>query len=191
MNAGDCRQPLGLDDLLAWWCGELDEPRSDEVELHLLGCDACGARLDEIAALGDGVRRAFEAGLVGAVVGADFAHALAARGLRLREHAVDLNGSIACTIAPDDDVLIARLRAPLAGVERLDLLRLGAQGEVARRATDIPFDGDAGEVVLVAPAARVRKMPSGVETMRLVAVDAAGGERVLGDFRFDHTAWPS
>jgi len=184
----DCRQPPGFDELLAYWLGDLDEPRSDAIDEHLLGCDACGARLDEIAALGEGVRRAFDDGLVGVVIGEPFAQRLVERGLRVREHAVALNGSVSCTIAPDDDVLVARLRAPLGGIARLDLVRSNAKGEL--RAQDIPFDAESGEVVMVAPAARVRSLPSGVEWMRLVAVEASGDEREVGRFRFDHSAWP-
>lgn len=189
MSATDCRQPLGLDLLVEYWLGDLDEARTDALDLHLLGCDACGARLDEIAALGEGVRLAFAEGLVGAVVGQPFAQRLAERGLRLREHSVDLNGSVSCSVAPDDEIVLARLRAPLAGVQRLDIVRRGAHGGPDSRAADVPFDAGSGEVVVVVPAARVRTMPSGVELMELVAVDAAG-ERVIGQYRFDHRTWP-
>lgn len=177
------------DALVAYWLGELDEARTQALDKHLLGCDACGERLDGLLELADGVRRAFDAGFVAVSVGTGFVQRLAERGLRLREHCVERNGAVACSVAPDDDVLIARLQlAPedLASVERLDIVRRTA-GEPEARASDVPFDAASGEIVLVAPAARVRQLPSGVEELRLLAVDAAG-ERLLGAYRFDHRA---
>ncbi|MDM0110781.1 zf-HC2 domain-containing protein [Variovorax sp. J22R133] len=182
-----CRQPIAFDTLVEHWLGELDDARTQQVDEHLLGCDACGAQLDEIIALGEGVRGAFNAGLFGTAVGADFPRRLSGRGLRLREYRVERNGSVNCSIDPQDDVLISRLSAPLSGIERLDLVRVGVPGEPEFRAADIPFDAASGEVVFVMPAARLRKMPSYVEHMRLVAVDPSG-ERLIGDYTFNHRA---
>lgn len=185
MNAPACLHPLELDALLAYWLGELDEERTQRVDEHLLGCDRCGARLDEVIALGEGVRSAFDAGLVGSVVGADFAQRLAERGLRVREYRVERDGGVNCSVAPDDDVVLTRLRAPLTGIARLDLVHLGAAGQPDVRAADIPFDPERGEVVFVSPAARLREMPSCVHRVRLLAVDASG-ERPIGDYTFHH-----
>jgi hypothetical protein len=185
MSASSCRQPIGFDALVEYWLGELDDERTQAVDLHLLGCEPCGARLDELVALGEGVRAAFASGWVGTVVGAGFAQRLAERGLKVREHRVERNGSVNCSVAPDDDVVIGRLRAPLSGIARLDLVRQGPPGEPAVRAVDIPFDAAGGEVVFVAPAARLRELPSCVERMQLFAVDAAG-ERLIGDYVFNH-----
>jgi len=181
-----CGAPLPWDVLVQYWFGELDAAATEQVDLHLLGCDACGARLDEIAALGDGVRRAFDGGLVALVAGADFTRQLAERGLRVREYRVERNGGVDCTIAPDDDVVVSRLSAPLAGVERVDLL-LQLHGRPEWRSVDIPFDAARGEVVVVNSTARVRALPACVEQARLVAVDTAtGAQRVIGDYTFNH-----
>lgn len=191
MNAAPapCRQPLGWDVLVRYWLGELDDAGTEQVDRHLLGCDDCGARLDEIAALGDGVRRAFDAGFVAAVVGDAFAQRLAERGLRLREYRVERGGSVNCSVAPDDDVVVSRLAgAPLEGIARLDLVRRGRDGAPDTRAVDIPFDATRGEIVLVAPAARLRALPDCVEQVQLLAVDAAGGEHVVGRYTFNHSA---
>jgi hypothetical protein len=185
MNAPVCLQPIELDTLVEYWLGELDEEGTRRVDEHLLGCDPCGAKLDEVIALGDGVRRAFASGLVGTVVGAGFTERLAQRGLRLREYRVERNGSVECSVGPDDDVVISRLSAPLSGVSRVDLVRIGMPGEPEVRAQDIPFDPASGEVVFIVPAAWLREMPSYVERMRLLAVDASG-ERPIGDYTFNH-----
>lgn len=187
MNATACPRPLPDDTLVEYWLGDLGDARTQEVDLHLLGCDACGARLDALVALADGVRGAFGAGLFGTVVGAGFAQRLAERGLRLREYRVPRNGSVECSVAPDDEVVIARLAAPLAGIARLDLLHGAMPGEPEARAADIPFDAASGEVILASPVARLRELPDCTERMRLVAVDEAG-ERVVGDYTFNHRA---
>jgi anti-sigma factor RsiW len=174
--------------LAAYWLGELDPAQTEAVDLHLLGCEACGAQVDGLAALADGVRRAFDAGLVGAVVGAGFVQRLAERGLRVREYRVAPQGSVACTVAPDDDVVLGRLAAPLAGLMRVDLLRRSAPDGAAERAPDIPFDAASGEVIVVSAAAQLRALPDSVEHVELVAVQA-DGERVIGTYTFNHHAW--
>jgi hypothetical protein len=107
--------------------------------------------------------------------------------LRLREYRVPRDGSVHCTVAPDDDLLISRLQAPLAGVERLDLVT--REGDATERLNDIPFSAAAGEVVLVPRVDRIRALRESTATMWLIAVEQ-GGERVLGEYRFFHTPWP-
>ena len=59
---------LSVDALLDYWLHD-DAPAAavDAVDEHLMQCDACGQVLDELIALGDGVRSAFRAGAVSAV----------------------------------------------------------------------------------------------------------------------------
>lgn len=189
MTEPGCSQPLAFETLVAYWLGELAEPQMQAVDLHLLGCDSCGAEADALAALAGGVRAAFDAGLVGSVVDGGFVRHLQARGLRVREYRVAAGGSVNCSVAPDDDVVVSRLGASLAGVTRLDLVRVGAHGEPDLRAADIPFEGARDEVLVVVPAARLRELPDGVERVRLLAVDR-DGERVVGDYAFNHRRAP-
>jgi hypothetical protein len=51
---------------------------------------------------------------------------------------------------------------------------------------DIPFDAASGEVVVTPKIAHIRSMPAHRFRVRLVAVEA-GGERVIGDYTFNHT----
>ena len=114
------------------------------------------------------------AGAVHAVVADAFVKRLAAQGLRLREYRVPHNGSVYCTVAPDDDLLITRLDAPLAGVERLDVELLGVEGAGRERLRDVPFDAAAGEVVLAARMERMRALPAST------AADAAPCHGAVG-----------
>ena len=166
--------------LVAYWLGELDDARESAIEEHYLGCAACSAQLAEVEALADGVRRALGAGLVRFVVTPRYVEQLRAHGLRLREYKVPRNGSVNCSVGPDDDVLLSRLQVPLEGVERLDLIA----GE--NRLEDIAFDAQSGEVVVAPSIAYIRTLPACRYVMRLVAVEAKG-ERVLGEYTFNHS----
>lgn len=176
--------------LIDWWFGDADAATADAVDEHLMSCDACGARVDELAALGRGVREAFAAGQVGAVLSAPFIARLKDGGRRVREYRVPLGGSVACAVAPDDEVLVTQIDAPLAGVHRLDL---AIEDTIApgtpRRLEDVPFDADAGTLLFASRLAEVRRLPSHDFVVRLIAVDG-GAERELGRCSFHHRATP-
>jgi hypothetical protein len=185
----ECPAPIPLATLAEYWLGELDEVNEARVEEHLLGCGSCSDALQELADLGGGIRALVRDGAVGAVVTDAFVERLAAAGLRLREYRVPLNGSVNCTVAPDDDVMVTRLQAPLAGVEQVDLVMLDIPGQEHFRLRDIPFDPATGEVVLTPRIDSIRAAPVHTERMQLMAV-TRDGERVIGEYTFNHTPWP-
>ena len=104
----------------------------------------------------------------------------------MREYRVPRNGSVNCTVAPEDDLLVSRLEAPLAGVGRLDLV-VHAPGLPDEVKQDIPFDPARGEVVMSANMPQLRAMPSLRLRFELVAVDGED-RRVLGEYTFNHSA---
>lgn len=181
-----CVSPIPLATLLEYWLGELDEAREGQLDEHLLGCDHCSANLQSLVDLAGEVRAAVRVGAVHTVLTEAFVKRLAAEGLRLREYRVPHNGSVNCTVAPDDDLLITRLGAPLAGVERLDLERLGDEGTALERLSDVPFDAAAGEVVFTPQMDRIRALPLTTVRYRLLAV-APSGERLVGEYTLYHT----
>lgn len=188
MATPSCSVPIALNVLAEYWFGDADEATTNAIEEHLLGCDVCGAQLDELIALGHGVRAAFDDGLVGACVGAEFIDRLAARGTRVREYRVPRNGSVECSVAPDDKLLVSRLQAPLAGVTRLDVVARSSLTGSEQRRQDVPFDSASGEVVLAPKLADVRRLPAHRIEIRLIAVEP-GGERLLGHYTLNHTPW--
>ena len=187
MTEPTCDAPVGLSRLVEYWLDELDEAAEAGVDEHLLGCGACSEELARLVALGGGIRAAFARGMVRAFVTETFVRHLAERGVRLREYRVPRNGSVNCSVAPEDEVLITRLEAPLSGVSRLDAVFYDLSGARAEVLEDIPFDPASGEVVMAPKIASIRAMPSYRRRVQLVAVDA-GGERVIGDYTFSHTA---
>ena len=184
MNPSICTAPVEFSTLIAYWLGELDPAAGEHIDEHILGCDACSARLAEIVALGSGIRDAMNKGAVRAFITGAFARRLAGRGLRVREYRVPCNGSVNCSVAPQDDLVVAHLEAPLEGVRRVDVISRFEDHppEIIR---DIPFDAAGGEVVITPSIATLRALPAHRHRLRLVAVDA-GAERVIGDYTFHH-----
>ena len=188
MTHRDCASPIPLATLSEYWLGELDEAREAPEEEHLLGCGHCSAALQALADLGGGIRALVRSGAVRAVVSGAFVERLAAAGLRLREYRVPRDGSVNCTVAPEDDLLIARLEAPLAGVEQVDLVLVNFGPEGRERVRDIPFDSATGEVILAPRTDALRAAPALTASAQVVAVDR-DGERVIGEYTFHHTPW--
>jgi hypothetical protein len=181
-----CQHPIDERALLAYWLGEVagaDEARIDE---HLLGCGHCSERLGELAALAGGVREALRRGKVHAFVSEPFIRRLAEQGLRVREYHLPHNGSVNCTVTPEDDLVVSHLAAPLAGVSRVDVV-LSAPGLPTEVFQDVPFDAARGEVVYAPNTTELRAAPSFRLRLELVAVEGQD-KRLIGDYTFNHTA---
>lgn len=186
MSTVSCGAPLDWPTLLAYWLGELDSDAEARIEEHYLGCAGCSGRLAELGALTEGVRAVARASGVSAVVNEAFVRRLAERGLNVRAYRVPQNGSVNCTVAPEDDFVIARLEAPLAGVRRLDLVNVGIDGRTQTRLEDIPFVAESGHVVVSTRVDTLRALPATTLRMRLLAVDG-NDERAIGEYTFHHT----
>lgn len=178
----------GWDALVDYWLGDTDAAATEAIDEHLMHCDACGAAFDEVVALARGVREAFVRGVVPTMVTAAFIDRIKATGRQVREYRVPLGGSVLCGVAPDDDLLVSRLSAPLQGVSRVDAVfsRSLMPGQ-EQRLHDVPFDAASGEVLFAPRLAEVRTLPSHDMVVRLLAVDPAG-ERELGRYTFHHQA---
>ena len=186
MNQAACPAPLDERTLLEYWLDELPEDAEAAVEQHLLDCGHCSARLGELVALAGGVREALRQGKVHAFLSGSFVGHVAAQGLRVREYRVPRNGSVNCTVAPGDELVVSHLEVPLEDVSRIDVV-LHAPGLPAEVLHDVPFDAEHDEVLFVPNLTRLRAAPSHRLRLELVAVDDKG-RRVLGEYTFDHTA---
>jgi anti-sigma factor RsiW len=186
MTQKRCSAPIPLSELIAYWLGELDAVEEARIDEHLLGCGACSGELAGLVALAGGIRAAFKEGLVRAFVTGPFVARLAAQGARLREYRVPRDGSVNCTVTAEDDFVVAHLEARLAGITQLDAVSY-VPGAPPQRVRDIPFDPQSGEVVTLPDLVRLRSMPDHQQRIRLIAVDERG-ERVLGEYTFNHSA---
>jgi hypothetical protein len=182
-----CANPIDAAVLMDYWLAALPAPEEEAVETHLFTCDACGDRLREMTALADGLTGLARTGALRVVVGDAFVRHATESGQRVREYAAMPGGSVQCTIAADDDYLVARLGADLHGAARVDLSFSTPDGVELGRMADIPVSGDTGAVVYQESTAFAKASPTMTMIMRLLAVDGEGTERLLGEYAFHHT----
>lgn len=182
-----CSNPLGADLLTDYWLAALLEPEEDTVEQHLFTCDDCGTHLREIIALAGAVRDLTRQGSLRMVVSDTFLERAREQGLRIREYAPPAFGSVACTVTAEDDLLIGHLAADLSDANRLDIALCNGEGVEQLRMNDIPFHPEAGAVSLQESITYAKAAPSETLILRLVSVETAGNERLLGEYTFNHT----
>ena len=181
-----CSNPVDAAVLADYWLGALAGAEEEAVELHLLDCDSCGARLREVMALAEGVRKIAREGSLRMVVSDAFVQRAAEEGLRVRQYALPAGGGVECTVTAEDDLLIGRLAADLSGAARVDLCICDERGVEQMRLPDIPVSS-AGEVVYQESMTFAKVAPSMKMIARLVGFDEAGVERLLGEYTFNHT----
>jgi hypothetical protein len=184
---GDCSTPINATVLMDYWLGALGPPEEEVVETHLLACDACGDRLRESIVLADGLRALARSCSLQVVVPDRFVEHAVETGLRVREYAPPRGESVQCTVADDDDLLVARLAVDLTTASRVDLSWCDPHGVEVQRLADIPIRTDGGSVICQQSITWAKASPTSTMTARLLAVDDAGGERVLGEYTFHHT----
>jgi hypothetical protein len=182
-----CSNPIDAAVLADYWLAALADPEEEAVEEHLLDCDRCGARLREVIALAEGVRNLAREGCLRMVLSDAFLQRAAEEGLRVREYAPPAGGGVQCTVTAEDDILIARLAANLSGAKRVDLCICDEHGLEQLRLRDIPVHSGASSVVYQESITFMKAAPTLKMIARLVTFDEAGGERLLGEYTFNHT----
>lgn len=187
MNTSYCQSPLAWHTLLSYWLAELDPAREGQVEEHYLDCDQCSHRLEQLIGLAQEVRKVTKMSGVSVVINEQFVRTLVEQGMRVREYRVPLNGAVNCTVAADDDFVVAYLEAPLEDVSQLDLIYLDSDGENAMRLEDIPFIAGSGLVVFSSRIDALRALPTTSLRLRLLATDN-DEERSIGEYTFNHTS---
>ena len=183
----NCSNPIDAGILADYWIALLPSAEEEVVEEHLLDCDRCGQRLREVIALADGVRKLAREASLRMVVSDEFLKRVAGEGLRVREYHVPAGGSVECTVTAEDDFLIGRLAANLSGATRVDLCICDERGVEQHRLPDIPVHSGAGGVVYQESITFAKAAPTNKMIARLVTVDDAGGEHLLGEYTFNHT----
>jgi hypothetical protein len=173
--------------LADYWAAALSSSEEEAVEEHLLECDRCGARLREVIALAEGVRKLAREGSLRMIVSESFLKRAADEGLRIRKYTSPPGGVVQCTVTAEDNILIAGLVANLSGAERVDLCICDERGVEQERLQDIPVNPSAGSILLQESITFAKAAPTFTMIARLVAIDEGGGETLLGDYTFNHT----
>jgi hypothetical protein len=184
-----CGRPIDLAALESYWLEDGDPKDLDAIEEHLLACDACSGRLRGLVALGDGIRRLAQEGTVEVVVTPSYLAKAGREGLRTREYRVVPGGRVDCTVTAEDDLLVSRLVGDFKGVSRLDVVAEQA-GLPTRRIQDVPISPEAGELIVAQAMPYMRALQHARLRIRLVSQEA-GGERLIGEYTFDHSPAPS
>lgn len=183
----NCASPIDPAVLADYWLAVLAKPEEEAVEEHLFACDECGSRLRVIIALAEGIRKIAREGSLLMVVSDVFLKRAAEDGLRVREYVPPPGGGVECTVTADDDLLIGRLVSNLSGAKRVDLCICDQHGVERLRLPDIPFDSGAGSVAFQQSITYAKAASSETMIARLVSMDDAGRERLLGEYTFNHT----
>jgi len=184
MRAAACNQS-SQQELTEYWLGELEEADERRLDEHLFACAACSERLQSFVDLASAIRREFLGGWLNIVLPEPFIRRIKQAGFRVREYDLAPGGSVDCTVAPEDDFVVAYLRAPLHAVSRLDVL-IDDTTSGKHRANDVAFDPAAGGLVTMTSTAYVKSLKKSQQRVRLVAVDGVE-ERVVADYTFNHT----
>jgi hypothetical protein len=182
-----CSNPIDAAVLADYWLAALASPEEEAVEEHLFECDRCGGRLREVIALAEGVRNLAREGCLRMVVSDAFLQRAAEEGLRVRHYAPPPGGGVQCTVTAEDNILIGRLAANLSGARRVDLCICDERGVEQLRLPDIPVHPGASSVALQESITFAKAAPTHKMIARLVTFDEAGGERLLGEYTFNHT----
>ena len=182
-----CSSPIDPGDLMDYWLALLAPEQEEIVESHLMACDACGHRLREAIGLAEGLHALARSGSLQVVVSDQFVTHAGETGLRVRQYTASRGEIVQCTVSPDDDMLVARLAADLSGATRVDLSWCDPRGVEQQRLKDIPVRREIGSVICQQSITWAKGSPSATMIARLVAIDEAGGQRLLGEYTFSHT----
>jgi anti-sigma factor RsiW len=181
-----CANPLDPAILADYWLAELPPGEESALEEHIFACQDCTRQLESVIDLAEGIRTLARHGNLGMVVTREFVDRLVRQGLRAREYAPQAGGTVDCTVTAHDDLLIGRLAADLTGIDRVDVALCDPSGAERQRLQDIPFRAGLSEVMLNYPIGLARQSGRDVLVMKLLAVTSQG-ERVLGEYTFNHT----
>jgi hypothetical protein len=183
----ECANPIDAAVLADYWLALLPSAEEEAIDLHLLECDHCGNRLREVMVLSEGLRALARSGSLRVVVSDELVRHAATVGRRVREYAFSPGDTVPCTVSADDDLLVAHLAADVAGASRIDLSLCDPKGVERQRMSDIPVRRDAGTVMYQESITFAKASPTTSMIARLLAVDADGAERLLGEYTFQHT----
>ena len=182
-----CAAPIDPAILMDYWLGRLDSRDEEPVEIHLLECDSCGGRLREVMELAKRLRGLARSASLRVIVGDALIQHARDEGRQVRQYTLFPGQPIACTVAADDDFLVAHLTADLSRAARVDLSLCDPRGVEWQRMADIPVRADAPAVIYQESVSFAKAAPSSSMTARLLAVEADGTERLIGEYIFNHT----
>jgi hypothetical protein len=180
-----CASPIGFADVVDYWAGELTDTEEARIDEHVFACAVCARELALAEALARGVADVVRAGRIHAVVTDGVLNRLAADGVRIRMYTLDGTRPVACAVWAGDDLIVARIRANLAGVDAVTIVTRQASGEEIGRLADIPVRPGQQEILNAFSAAHLRLLPP-TRVQVSVLVHGDGPERTLAEYTLEH-----
>ncbi len=168
-----CTSPVGWEALVEYWAGDL--PAADEAALeeHVMGCAACSAESARVAAITESFRAMIPPVLTRAMV-----DALRAKGRDVRESSYAPEERRATHLPRDFDLFIFHLTGiDLTRAASVELRLLDeTSGAPLLVNPSVPFDADAGEVLLCCQPHFARLPPDMIAEVHVH--DGQGSEHV-------------
>lgn len=190
MSPRACATPLPMEVLVDYWSGAATTEEAERLEEHVFECDACIGRLAGVARLAEGVARvARRRGGLRLALTETLVDRLAADGLRIRHYHLAPGGSVACTVAPDDDLVVAHVSGEFPEDRRLDVV-VFEHGKEILRTLDVPVDRKAGTLVYAISGDLARTFPKVTHPVKVFAVEGDSSQELFS-YTFNHTPWPS
>jgi len=175
---------IALTDLTDYVAGELSDADAVAIEEHLFSCIDCAGRAAELDVLLRAIPTAVRSADAGGLVTDDILNRLARDGVRVRTFALSPGAIVACAVWEDDEVMVLRLRADLAGVSEVTMSqRIG--GDEVLRSTGPIAAGSHDEMIYALSAAWVRQLPV-VNVEILLTAHESGDERRIASYTLVH-----
>jgi len=139
-----CAHGVAAESWIDFFAGDLDEETSERLEQLLFGCAHCAAEAERWGAIAGGAGIA-----IPPVITTETLRALQGRGELMTENVMQPGENRRAFFPEGGKLLIHRLQGlPLAGSDRVNLTLSNSAGAPLVRFEDVPFDPDAGEVIV-------------------------------------------
>jgi hypothetical protein len=176
-----------VEELIAYWCGELLPEREREIEEQLFEDEETSRRLENIVRLGDGIRDLMRSGRLASPATVELLEQLKRANVAVRSYRIGPGEVVPCTIAAEQ-LMAIRLHGVFEGIREVEVEMRGVlDGEpIPPERLSVPVDQSHAEVVLLYPGERIRALPRSTFTYQ-VTTTGSGGPVELATFHLDHT----
>jgi anti-sigma factor RsiW len=166
-------------DLVDYLAGDLDGPREEAVEMHLMSCSACAAEAARVAAVADGIRA-----YLPPLGTEELLESMRRRGLRVEENPMAPGSDKEARVGAHLDVLAHRLLGLNPRAVRASIaLRVVETGDVLMSLDDVLVDQDSGSVILLCSPHYANMPPNLIASV--ITRDESGAE-TLSEYTIRH-----
>ena len=185
MTETGCPSPIGFADVVDYWAHDLTPAEEERIEAHVFACAACARELAVAEALARGIAAVAREGRLHSVVTDGILNRLAADGVRIRMYTLDGPGVVPCAVWADDDLVVARIRADLAGVDAVTIVTRLASGDEIGRLSDVAVRPGQHEILNAFSAAHLRALPA-TRVQVSVTTSVDDGDRTIAEYTLEH-----